>query len=204
MGITIGMALVDFIPVVLFFISAVILQRELYPYLVTGAYSLLAAGSIMVFVGGFFKALWKLLYGLNLCDYVLLNHSFFPMQGPGFVLFFMGLAGIWYKGKKKDVVSFSAVPVVFVSSLPFIIMQVIGLGGSQIVLAIVGLKKGNKKAALLFVLAFICMLGMGYLGAKFDDSSSMNWLAQVVNIFSMGFFLLGTLSVKKSGFDIHK
>ena len=60
-GISVTMALVDFIPVVLFFWAAVILQRELYPRLVKGAYSIMAGGSIMVLIGGCFKALWKLL-----------------------------------------------------------------------------------------------------------------------------------------------
>ena len=50
----------------------------------------------------------------------------------------------------------------------------------------------------MFVLAFVFMLAMGYLGAKFDGSSSMHWVAQVTNILSMGFFLLGTLQLSKA------
>lgn len=50
---------------------------------------------------------------------------------------------------------------------------------------------------MLFILAFVFMLAMGYLGAKFDGSSSMHWVAQLTNILSMGFFLLGTLELSK-------
>ena len=192
-GISVTMALVDFIPVILFFWAAVILQRELYPRLVKGAYSIMAGGSIMVLIGGSFKALWKLLYALNVCDYVLLDHAFFPLQGPGFLLFFLGLTGIFWKGKGTKVF---AAPAVVTTTLPFIIMQIVGLGGAEILLAVMGAKK-KRSIPVLFILAFVFMLAMGYLGAKFDGSSSMHWVAQVTNILSMGFFLLGTLQLSK-------
>ncbi len=197
-GITVTMALVDCIPVVLFLIAAVILQRDLYPYLVKGAYSLVAAGSIMAFLGGMFKALWKLLYALDVCDYVLLDHALFPLQGPGFLLFFLGLTGLFFRRKPR------CFAIVFTSSVPFIVMQVAGLGGAQVVLSVAAWKNGNRKAPVLFAVSFVCMLGMGYLGAKFDDSSSMHWLAQLTNIASMAAFLLGTLSVHKTGYPYFK
>ena len=200
-GITVAMALVDCIPVVLFFIAAVILQRDLYPYLVKGAYSLVAAGSIMAFLGGMFKAAWKLLYALNVCDYVLLDHALFTLQGPGFLLFFLGLTGLFFHKKKKDVVLPAAAPVVFTSSMPFIIMQVIGLGGAQAVLAAAAAKNRSRTAPIMFTLSFVFMLGMGYLGSKFDDSSSMHWIAQVTNILSMVFFLLGVLCLRRAGYQ---
>ena len=59
-GITVTMALVDLIPVVLFFAAAVILQRDLYEKMVKGAFALLATGSVMVLLAGVFKALWKI------------------------------------------------------------------------------------------------------------------------------------------------
>jgi len=196
-GITVWMAIVDFIPVVLFFIAAVILQRDLYNKLVKGAYSLLAAGSIMVLTGGFFKALWKILYALNVCDYTLLSDSFFPMQGPGFLLFFAGLLGLFYV-KDKNVKTYSVAPIVFTGTMPFIVMQIIGLGGAHVSLAVFSIRNGNKKAPIFLVVAFIAMLAMGYLGAKFDNSSNMHWIAQVTNIVSMGAFLLGTVSIHKT------
>lgn len=100
-GITVAMALVDCVPVVLFMAAAVILQRDLYDQLPKGAYSLVAAGSIMAFLGGFMKALWKILYATGVCDYVLLDHALFTLQGPGFLLFFLGLTGLFWKGEKN-------------------------------------------------------------------------------------------------------
>jgi len=197
-GITVPMAIMDFIPVVMFFVAAVILQRDLYNKLVKGAFALLAAGSIMVFLGGFYKASWKVLYALNICNFEALDIAMFPLQAPGFLLVFLGLTAL----KKKDFGSPTALavaPVLYKSNLIFIIMQVISFGGIQYCMARIALFMKKRFAAVLFVLSFIFILGMGYLGAKFDDSSSMHWLAQGTNILSQGCFMWGTLILHKAG-----
>ncbi len=198
--ITVFMAIVDFIPVALFFAAAVILQRDLYDKMVKGAFALLASGSIMVLAGGIFKALWKILYALGVCDYTRLNMSFFPLQGPGFLLVFLALAGMLGKsnGGRFKLMSVAAVPV-YDSSLPFVAMQIIGCGGAQWCLFAIARKMKRPLAAALFVLSFVFMLGMGYLSATFDDSSSMNWLAQVVNIVSQGALFAGVCILHAAG-----
>lgn len=196
-SISVPMAIIDFIPVLLFFITAVILQRDLYYKMSKGAFALLAAGSIMVLIGGIYKAGWKILYALEICDYQAINTAFFPMQGPGFLLFFLGL--LMSKDKKRETAALAVVP--YTSNLPFIIMQVIGLGGAQMVLMVKALKLKKKNAAILFIVSFIFMLGMGYLGSKFDSSSKMNWIAQVTNIISEAALLAGVMILHKAGLD---
>ena len=197
-GITVPMAIVDFVPVLLFLITAIILQRDLYNKMGKGAFALLAAGSIMVFLGGTFKALWKLLYALEICDFQALNMALFPMQGPGFLLVFLGL--LRSNKKRNDATALAAVPV-YTSNLIFIIMQTVGLAGVQAVLAIKAarMKKGN--AAICFGISYIFMLGMGYLGSRFDSSSKMNWIAQLTNIVSQGALLTGVIILHKAGLD---
>lgn len=199
-GITVTMALVDFVPVLLFFAAAVLLQRDLYDKMVKGAYALLATGSTMVLISGIFKALWKILYALGVCDYQMLDASFFPMQGPGFLLVFLSLAGMFtrYNRRKKALLSVGVVPV-YTSTMPFVILQIIGCAGSQWALFALALKMRRKGAAALYVVAFVFMLGMGYLSATFDDSSSMHWMAQCVNIVSQGAFLGGTVLLHRAG-----
>ena len=144
-GSTVTMALVDFVPVLLFFAAAVLLQRDLYDKMVKGAYALLATGSTMVLISGIFKALWKILYALGICDYQALDASFFPMQGPGFLLVFLSLAGMFskYNRRKKALLSVAAVPV-YTSTMPFVILQIIGCAGSQWMLFAVALKMRRK------------------------------------------------------------
>ncbi len=198
-GISVLMALVDFIPVVFFFAAAVLLLKDLYNKMVKGAYALLAAGSIMVLIGGIYKALWKILYALNICDFPALDTSLFTFQGPGFLLCFAALAGMFTKKNKNYVTLHSAAIPVVVSNMPFIVLQIIGCTGVQGSLIAVSMKMKKKLPVVCFILAFIFMMGMGYLGAKFDDSSSMHWLAQCTNIISQGALYVGVLLLHKAG-----
>jgi hypothetical protein len=92
----------------------------------------------------------------------------------------------------------AAVPV-YAGNIPFVIVQVIGCAGTQWCLFAMALRMKKKLAAFLFVVAFVFMLGMGYLSSQFDDSSSMHWVAQCVNIVSQGALLAGVLILHRSG-----
>ncbi|MBE5888262.1 MAG: hypothetical protein E7283_05420 [Lachnospiraceae bacterium] len=199
-GITVPMAIVDFIPVLMFFFAACLLLKDLYNKMTKGAYALLATGSIMVLIGGFYKALWKILYALNICDYPLLSESFFPIQGTGFLLVFLALVGMFTPHNKKNVTLNSAAVVpVLDSSMPFVILQIIGCAGMQFTLFGISLKMKKKNAAVCYIVAFIFMLAMGYLSAKFDDTPGMHWVAQLTNTISQGSLLLGTWILHKAG-----
>ena len=99
---SVSMAIVDFIPVILFLIAAVLIQRGLYEQMSKGAFALLSAGTIMVFCAGFMKALWKLLYAMNLCDFERLNQTFFPMQALGFLLAGISIVALLFFPQKKE------------------------------------------------------------------------------------------------------
>lgn len=197
-GITVTMAIVDFIPVLLFFMAAVLLQRDLYAQLSKGAFALLASGSILVLLSGVFKALWKILYALAVCDYTALDVSFFPMQGPGFLLVFLSLLALLTGRRDGNALYGAAVPV-YTSNMPFVGLQIVGCGGAQWCLFALALKMRQKLAAVLFAASFVFMLGMGYLSAAFDDSSAMHWMAQCVNIVSQGAFFGGVLLLHRAG-----
>ena len=136
-----------------------------------------------------------------MADYVLLDHALFTLQGPGFLLFFLGLTGLFWKGEKggASALAAGAAPAATTTSIPFIVMQVVGLGGAQVLLAAWGARQGKRLVPVAYALAFVLMLGMGYLGAKFDDSSSMHWVAQLTNTLSMACFLWGTLMLHAAG-----
>ena len=53
---TVPMALMDYLPVFFFGVTAVLLLRDLYNKMFKGAYALLAAGCVNVFLAGFFIA----------------------------------------------------------------------------------------------------------------------------------------------------
>jgi hypothetical protein len=52
---------------------------------------------------------------------------------------------------------------------------------------------------VLFVVSFVCSLGMGYLSSRSFAEASMNWIAEGVNIAGQGTLLLGVVLLHKSG-----
>ena len=194
---TIPMALVDFVPVIFFGVTAVLLLRDLYNKMFKGAYALLAAGSVNVFLAGFCKALWKLLYAAGICNFVALEEMFMPVNSIGLLLVGLSLIGMLCC-KRKDVAVFSAAPAVFSGSFVFIMMMVVGLGGMCAVLSILAAKMKKKGAIILFVLSFVCAMGMGYMSSQDSTQAWVNWVEQSINIVSQGCLMWGTLILHKA------
>ena len=193
---TIPMALMDFVPVIFFGITAVILLRDLYNKMFKGAYALFAAGSINVFMAGFCKALWKLLYAANICDFKALEEMFMPVNSIG--LLFVGLSLIGMLCWKRKSVMLSAAPVAFTSSMPFIMMMVIGLGGMCASLSILSVKMKKGKTMILFILSFVCAMAMGYMSSQDSTLSWVNWAEQSINTVSQLCLMLGTIVLHKA------
>lgn len=194
---TIPMALMDFVPVAFFGVTAVLLLRDLYNKLFKGAYALLAAGCINVFTAGFFKAAWKLLYAANICDFVALEEMFMPVNSLGLLMVGSALIGMLCFKRKSAVLS--AAPVPFVSSMPFIMMMVVGLGGLCAGLSVLAAKMKKGPAIALFVLSFVCAMAMGYMSSQDSTQSWVNWAEQSINSVSQLCLMLGTILLHKAG-----
>ena len=194
---TVPMALMDFVPVICFGITAVLLLCDLYNNMAKGVYALLAAGSVNVFLAGFCKALWKLLYAANICDFAALEQMFMPMNSLG--LLFVGIAMIGMLCHKKKSVMLSVAPPVFVSSMPFIMMMVLGLGGLCAGLSIVAAKMKKGPVMILFILSFLCAMAMGYMSSQDSTLSWVNWAEQSINTVSQLCLMLGTIALHKAG-----
>ena len=194
---TVSMGLMDFVPVAFFGVSAVILLRDLYNKMFKGAYTLLAAGSVNVFLAGFCKALWKLLYAANICDFVALEEMFMPVNSLG--LLFIGLSLIGMLCWKKKGAMLSVAPPVFASSMPFIMMMVVGLGGMCAGLSIVAAKMKKAPVMILFILSFVCAMAMGYMSSQDSTLAWVNWAEQSINIVSQGCLMAGVVLLHKAG-----
>lgn len=195
---TIPMALVDYIPVIFFALSGMMLLRGLYKAMSKGAYALLAAGVMMIVCAGFFKATWKLLYAANICDFERLNQVFFPMQATGFVL--AGLAMVSLLAFRQNrVYSAAAVPAVFSGTMIFVGMMVLGAVGLCGSLAVIARRMKKTAAMVLFIVAFVFMMGMGYLSSKDFADPNMNWIAEGVNVVGQLAMLLGVNMLMKAG-----
>lgn len=187
---TVPMALMDFVPVFLFLASVILLQRRLYPQMKSGVFALFACGAGMVFTAGFLKALWKLLYALNLCDFEALNLTFMPLQSVGFLVTGVSLLLLLLGTRQKTA---AAAPAVYSGTMLFVGLMVAGVLLTDVCLAILAKRAKKPLAAVLFLVSFVFMMGMGYLSSRDFAEASMHWIAQSVNAVGQGLLLAGTL-----------
>lgn len=190
------MALVDFLPVILFGWGAVLLQRTLYDRMTKCQFALFAAGSVDVMMAGTCKALYKLLYGAGVCDFQTFNSLFFPVQSLGFLMAGLGVGLMVLK--KKDLFSLNSVaPAVFTGTFLFVGMMCAGLGCMDIGLCVQAKKDGKKKAIPFFIVSFVLSLCMGYLSSKNFDKAIFNWISEGVNTVGQAAFLVASMIFSK-------
>ena len=189
---TVPMALCDYIPVVLFGISACLLCRDLKNKMTKGVFVTLEIGAIVAFLAGFFKATYKLLIAIGVGELAFLNDSFLPLQSSGLLL--TGLALVLMLALRKRSAALMA-PM----TMGFISMMVLGLGGMCASLGIVSVKMKKKLLIPVFILCFFCYMGMGYLASKKDGSAASNWIEQGVNTLGQILLLLGVRNLDKAG-----
>ena len=195
---SIAMALVDYIPVLFFASAAVFLMRDLYNKMSKGAFALFSSGVINVTIAGALKATWKLLYAAGICDFTALNAMFFPVQSIGFLLAGMGILAMLIHRQTQNAV-LAVVPPVFSGTFVFVGLMVAGLGVMDAVLCILSVKLKKPWLIAIFVVSFVCSLGMGYLSSKDFAEAAMNWIAEGVNVVGQGTLLLGAVLLHKAG-----
>ena len=193
---SVAMGLVDFIPVILFGVSMVLLQRDLYSRMGKSAFTLFAAGLVDIFAAGFLKALWKTLYAAGVCDFQVLNNLFLPLQSLGFLM--AGIGMIKALTMKKSA-ALAVAPPVFSGTFVFIGMMVAGLGAICTCLAILAAKMKKKGYIAIFALAFVVYMGMGYMSSRDSTSAVVNWIEQGINCLGQTLLLIGVYGLHKAG-----
>ena len=193
---SVPMALADFVPVALFGLSGVLMQRDLYNKMPKYAFACFAAGTINIFMAGFLKALWKLLYALGACDFHVLNTMFLPTQSLGFLL--AGLGILIMMGQKKKA-ALAVAPPLFSGTFLFVGMMVLGLSAICGSLGVLAVRMKKKGLVLVFLLCFVCYMAMGYLASRDGSSAAMNWIEQGVNTLGQLLLLWGVFGLHKAG-----
>ena len=185
---TVPMALMDFVPVLLFGAAWLILYKDLKNKLDLCSGVLLPLGAGLVFLAGFLKATWKMQKALGVPAVELFNKMMFPTQSVGFLLMAVGMLALMY-GQRKSARSLTMV---------WVMLTVLGnLGASA---GLVWIASKVKKAAVpLFIVAFVCSMMMGYLSSRDFAQASMHWIAQSVNTLGQALLLVGALLVHKAG-----
>ena len=191
---TVPMALVDYIPVLFFGVTMVLLQKDLYGRMSKGFFALFAAGTVNIFAAGFLKATWKLLYAAGICDFAALNTMFLPVQSLGFLLAGIGILAAVTKKKPMLAVA----PPVFSGSVVFIMMMVLGLGSICTCLSVLAARLKKKGAIVLFVLAFLASMGMGAMSGQDSTQAWVNWTEQLINCVGQGLLMWGVIVLHRA------
>lgn len=197
---SIPMALVDFIPVIFFGMAIFLLQKNLYNKMSKGAYSLFCAGTIDVFLSGILKAVYKLLYAANICDFERLNSLFFPLQAIGFVMAGGAMLCMMFL-KQSQTKNLVFTPVVFSGTMIFVSLMILGLLGMDLSLILISKKMKKNGLIVCFIISFIFSLMMGYLSSKDFTVSYMNWVAEGVNVVGQCALYIGVKSLDKNGLN---
>ena len=215
------MGIVDLIPVVLFALSGSILIRVLFNVLKKPFAVMLSSGVTLSLTAGVFKATWKILLSLNICDFYPFDVMFMPTQSLGFVLMGVGLLSLLFV-KEKDKLTKSNVIVwpmmfLFAASTPatlvdgniaFIILLVIGEIMIATSLCYLSVRNKHWLCLALFIVSFMCLMVMGAMkpiSTKTGmDVTTSNWIEEGVNILAQTSLFVGCLLLNKKGFFSYK
>ncbi|MDO5138722.1 MAG: hypothetical protein Q4D71_09750 [Oscillospiraceae bacterium] len=188
---SVPMALVDYIPVILFLLSFLTVFKDLKNKVSLISKVLFGVGGVLVFAAGGLKATYKLLYALDVGDYEWMSNQFFSNQAFGFLLLGVGLVlSIGSVSKRLNA---------FLPTMVLVLIMVIGLGAMDAVLAYYATKMKKRGALVCFIVSFFMTMMMGYLSSRDFTQSSMNWIAQGINCVGMLLLYLGVRSLDKAG-----
>jgi hypothetical protein len=196
-----GLALAaeDFLPVLLAGAGTLVLGLAAGRSLPQVRTVALLAGALVT-LGGFAKALWKLLVAAEPCrDYPVLEHLLFPCLAFGFAGIAWALVGV-RRGRPAPWVPFLVLPVVGgVAALllgdtwPLLVVAALG----AVLIGVLGIQLAVRHhdglGVALFVVYIVGTLVLPPLAARPHQSEQLQWGEQATNTLVQLSFLLGAL-----------
>ena len=190
------LALYDLVPVAFFLIGAIFLDRTSIRMCGLRCGRLAIAGVLLIFIGGFLKAVWKLLITIGVGDYQLLSESQFPMVAPGFLMLLIAVITMARKDREMRKNSIVSMLLMVIWKIPFLIVMTLASMGVQGILTYVSFQRKEKLAAVGFIVAFIGLVGMSAL-ASGEQTLARQWIEQSVNSVGQIGFMVGSILLYK-------
>jgi len=184
----ISIALFDFIPVTMFLVGAFFLVRIALQMRGSPCGRMAMAGALLVFLGGFLKAVWKLLYAANVADVRWMSEVQFAMVAPGFLALLV-TAILLARGRKK-----AAAPLLAIApwKIPLLAIMTLSSMGAQGILAYLSFRRRVPLAAAGFIVAFLCLVAMGNM-ASGEQTIAKQWIEESINTLGQLGFMLGAI-----------
>jgi hypothetical protein len=187
-----ALALFDFVPVAFFLTGAIFLVRTAMRMCGPRCGRLAIAGSLLIFTGGFLKAVWKLLFTIGVGDYLLLSESQFPLVAPGFLILLIAVIMMARSDREARANNSASILLMATWKIPLLIIMTLTSMGVQGILTYISFQRKAKLAAAGFIVAFLCLVSMGAL-ASGEQTLAMQWVAQSVNSFGQLGFMVGSM-----------
>lgn len=191
------LALVDFIPNMAFALGVYFLIRLIRYECGKSCAALTLTGSLLVFLGGILKAIWKLLSMTMtpMANVSSLTEIQFALMASGFLLMLIGVVWLNRRGSQ-----FAPAATMLPWKIPLLVTMVLSSMGMYSTLIYMSLRRQTKWAAFGFMVALLSVLAMGGLTAG-DQTIARQWVAECVNsigqsCFALGCYLLYRVSIK--------
>ena len=181
---------------------------------------MLCSGVTLSITAGTFKATWKILLALNICDFYPFDVMFMPTQALGFILMGIGLISLLFQKKdNKTVANVVAWPLMLLvlagtpaqlvdGNIAFIAMLVIGDIMIATSLCYLAVKSKNWICVMLFIITCVGLIVMGAmkpLSTKLNMSVTVaNWVEESINIVAQGALFAGAFLMNKKGFFAYR
>lgn len=190
-----SLALFDFVPTFAFLIGSFFLVRTSLICRGKPCGRMMMAGSLLVFLGGFFKAAWKLLYTVQIADINWMNQGQFVFSGIGF----LGICvAVIYMVRNRNATGAPGGVMASMApwKIPFLFVMTLASLGAEGILAYLSFKRGARIAAIGFVIGVMGLLAMGAL-ASAEQTLAMQWTEESVNAIGQCGFMLGNVLLYK-------
>ncbi|NJN18770.1 MAG: hypothetical protein HC822_22210 [Oscillochloris sp.] len=205
-GITVPLALQDYMTVIFSALGLSILTRMVYQ-MDRNLGRMALIGTIVTVLGGTLKASGKLVIALDGPDLAVLNQGLFPLVAPGFVLVGWSLYQIrrFFREqpplKQPWLVPLLTIGVFAAGSIalgmaggpwkvPLILLATIGNVGLLVMLAVAAFKRRMWFSGSLFVVTLIVVLVMSQLAGIPDMPISVIWFEQIAQTIAQMLFTL--------------
>jgi len=191
-GYSLKLCLFDFVPNLAFLVGAIFLVRAARLARGRRCAWLVASGSLLIFLGGMLKAIWKLLLTTGVGDVRLLSEVQFVLLAPGFLLLFIGVL-VWARGDRLGARASGrpVLPAMAVWKIPFLAVTTLCSVGAYGLLAYIAFRRGARLAGALFIVALLGLLAMSGMAGG-GQSVARQWIEEGINSFGQIVFALGS------------
>ena len=197
---TIGLALLDYVPNLFFLFGSIFIIKLWTQKKWNLTYFLWSVGSILVFIGGIFKAIWKTIIVITSSSIAFLSDYLFIWQTIGFSLMFLGTLFIFRekRNSSSDVKNLIPALAILPWKIPFLAIQTISYFGNQIILIFYSFKRKMPVIGVLLIANVILTFGLVGL-ASGDLTIPMQWIAESVNTISQACYLCAGYLILRNG-----